>query len=58
MRTLTAALVFLMLASLTAGHVETRPAVREADRRVPAYAPAGAIPVSAPAGAEFLLAIR
>jgi hypothetical protein len=57
MRTLTAALVFLMLASLTAGHVDTRPAIREADR-VPAYAPAGAIPVSAPAGAEFLLAVR
>ena len=57
MRTLTAALVFLMLASLTAGHVDTWPVIREAVR-VSASVPADAIPVSAPAGAEFLLLVR
>jgi hypothetical protein len=57
MRTLTATLVFLMLAALSAGHVNTRPATTAADP-APAYVLMGGIPVSAPAGAEFLLLVR
>lgn len=57
MRTLIAALAFLVMAAMTAGHVDSR-RPETPDVRVPGDMPQVAGPVSAPAGVEFLLVIR
>ena len=52
-----AALSFLVMAAMAAGHVDNRPPAAT-DVRVLAGEPQVAGPASAPAGVEFLLVIR